>query len=175
MIKTKYSSILKLDYINNTLYFYLMNDNFITEYFGIGIQNGKTPENLGVLWRSAQNLGASFIFTIGNRYAKQACDTHNAVKSLPYFHYESFEDFFKNLPKGARLVGVELDENATDLETFEHPRRCVYLLGAEDHGLSKKAIEKCHYLVKFRSEKSLNVSVAGSIVLYDRGINKPRQ
>ena len=35
-------------------------------YFGIGIQNGKTPENLGVLWRSAQNFGASFIFTIGN-------------------------------------------------------------------------------------------------------------
>ncbi|MEP7093450.1 MAG: TrmH family RNA methyltransferase, partial [Flavobacterium sp.] len=22
-----------------------MNDNFINEYFGIGIQNGKTPEN----------------------------------------------------------------------------------------------------------------------------------
>jgi hypothetical protein len=47
---------------------------------------------------------------------------------LPYFHYE--EDFYNNLPKGARL-GVELDENAEDLETFEHPRRCVYLLGAE--------------------------------------------
>ncbi|UFH35415.1 RNA methyltransferase [Flavobacterium acetivorans] len=151
-----------------------MNDNFTTEYFGIGIQNGKTPENLGVLWRSAQNLGASYIFTIGNRYAKQACDTHNAVKSIPYFHYENFEDFYKNLPKGARLVGVELDENAEDLETFEHPRRCVYLLGAEDNGLSKQAIEKCHFLVKFKSEKSLNVSVAGSIVLYDRGINKPR-
>ena len=43
-----------------------MNDNFINEYFGIGIQNGKTPENLGVLWRTAQNMGASFIFTIGN-------------------------------------------------------------------------------------------------------------
>jgi tRNA G18 (ribose-2'-O)-methylase SpoU len=47
-------------------------------------------------------------------------------------------------------------------------------LGAEDSGLSKKAIEKCHFLVKFKSPKSLNVSVAGSIVLYDRGINKPR-
>lgn len=151
-----------------------MNDNFITEFFGIGIQNGKIPENLGVLWRSAQNLGASFIFTIGNRYAKQACDTHNAVKSMPYFHYENFEDFFKNLPKGARLVGVELDDTAEDLETFEHPRRCVYLLGAEDNGLSKQAIEKCHSLVKFKSEKSLNVSVAGTIVLYDRGLNKPR-
>ena len=42
-----------------------MINNFENEFFGIGIQNGKTPENLGVLWRSAQNLGASFIFTIG--------------------------------------------------------------------------------------------------------------
>ena len=151
-----------------------MIDNFENEFFGIGILNGKTPENLGVLWRSAQNLGASFIFTIGNRYAKQACDTHNAVKSMPYFHYENFEEFYKNLPKGARLVGVELTEGAEPLETFDHPRRCVYLLGAEDHGLSNAAIEKSHFLVKFKSQLSLNVSVAGSIVMYDRGINKPR-
>ena len=151
-----------------------MIDNFENEFFGIGILNGKTPENLGVLWRSAQNLGASFIFTIGNRYAKQACDTHNAVKSMPYFHYENFEEFYKNLPKGARLVGVELIEEAEFLETFHHPRRCVYLLGAEDHGLSNSAIEKSHFLVKFKSQLSLNVSVAGSIVMYDRGINKPR-
>lgn len=156
------------------LIFVFMTDNFVNEFFGIGIQNGKTPENLGVLWRSAQNLGASFIFTIGNRYAKQACDTHNAVKSMPYFHYETFDDFFDNLPKGARLVGVELTGEAVDLETFHHPRRCVYLLGAEDHGLSKQAIEKSHFLVKFNSQLSLNVSVAGSIVMYDRGINKPR-
>jgi tRNA G18 (ribose-2'-O)-methylase SpoU len=151
-----------------------MIDNFENEYFGIGIQNGKTPENHGVLWRSAQNLGASFIFTIGNRYAKQACDTHNAVKAMPYFHYDNFDEFYNYLPKGARLIGVELTDKAIDLETFNHPRRCVYLLGAEDHGLSKQAIEKSHYLVKFKSQLSLNVSVAGSIIMYDRGINKPR-
>ncbi len=151
-----------------------MIDNFENEFFGIGIQNGKTPENLGVLWRSAQNLGASFIFTIGNRYAKQACDTHNAVKSMPYFHYENFEEFYRHLPKGARIVGVELTSEAQNLETFQHPRRCVYLLGAEDHGLSKEAIERSHFLVKFKSELSLNVSVAGSIVMYDRQLSKPR-
>lgn len=154
--------------------FVLMTDNFVNEFFGIGILNGKTPENLGVLWRTAQNLGASFIFTIGNRYAKQACDTHNAVKSMPYFHYETFEEFYNNLPKGARLVGIELIDQAEDLETFHHPRRCVYLLGAEDHGLSNEAIAKSHFLVKFKSKLSLNVSVAGSIVMYDRGIDKPR-
>ena len=145
-----------------------MIDNLEQGFFGIGIQNGKTPENLGVLWRSAQNLGASYIFTIGNRYAKQACDTHKAVGAMPYFHYDHFEDFYKNLPKGAMLIGVELDEKAVSLEKFEHPRRCVYLLGAEDHGLSRSAIEKAHFLVKFKSILSLNVSVAGSIVMYDR-------
>jgi len=145
-----------------------MVNNLEQGFFGIGIQNGKTPENLGVLWRSAQNMGASFIFTIGNRYAKQACDTHKAVGAMPYFHYDTFDDFFNNLPKGAVLVGVELDEKAVQLETFTHPRRCVYLLGAEDHGMSKIAIEKSHHLVKFKSELSLNVAVAGSIIMYDR-------
>lgn len=139
-------------------------------YFGIGIMNGKTPENLGVLWRSAQNLGASFIFTIGNRYAKQACDTHKAEGAIPYFHYKTFSDFYAHLPKGAMLIGVEKVPQAQALEQFDHPRRCVYLLGAEDHGLTNEAIQHSHRLVQFTSEKSLNVSVAGSIVMYDRSL-----
>ncbi|WP_109830016.1 RNA methyltransferase [Reichenbachiella versicolor] len=143
-------------------------DNLEQGYFGIGIQNGKTPENLGVLWRSAQNMGASFIFTIGKRYAKQACDTHKATGAMPYFHYENFDEFYKMLPKGAMLVGVELDDRSVALETFVHPKNCVYLLGAEDHGLPKVAIEKSHHLIKFNTTLSVNVAVAGSIVMYDR-------
>ncbi len=150
-------------------------DNFTTTYFGIGIMNGKTPENLGALWRTAQNMGASYIFTIGKRYANQASDTHNAVKSMPYFHFKTFDDFFEHLPKGVRIVGVEKDDRAENLEDFNHPRRCVYLLGAEDHGLTKEAIEKSHFLVQFASEYSLNVAIAGSIVLYDRSRKKPLQ
>ena len=145
-------------------------DNLEQGFFGIGIQNGKTPENLGVLWRSAQNMGASFIFTIGNRYAKQASDTHKAVGAMPYFHYKTFQDFYIHLPKGAMLIGVEMDENAEALEKFEHPRRAVYLLGAEDHGLTIEAIKHAHKLVKFSTSLSVNVSVAGSIVMYDRGL-----
>ncbi len=148
-------------------------DNFTTDFFGIGILHGKTPENLGVLWRTAQNMGASFIFTIGKRYAHQASDTHNAVKCLPYYHYKDFEDFYAHLPKGVRIVGVEKDERAVNLETFKHPKRCVYLLGAEDHGLTQEALNRSHFLVQFPSIYSLNVAVAGSIVLYDRSLSKP--
>lgn len=148
-----------------------MNSNTLEPgYFGIGIEHSKTPENLGVLWRSAQNLGASFIFTIGHRYAKQACDTHDAVKAIPYFHYKDFDEFYTHLPKGAMVIGVELVDEAIELKDFKHPRNCVYLLGAEDHGLTNRAIEKSHHLLKFNTPKSLNVAVAGSIIMYDRSV-----
>jgi len=147
-------------------------ENLNQSFFGIGIQNGKTPQNLGSLWRSAQSLGASFIFTIGHRYSKDPSDTHHAVKSIPYFHYKTFEEFYAHLPKGARLVGVEMTENSENLEDFLHPKQCVYLLGAEDHGLTKEAISKCHALIQFPSTRSLNVSIAGSIIMYDRSRTK---
>jgi hypothetical protein len=41
-----------------------MNDNFVTEYFGIGIQNGKTTENLGVLWHTTKTWCYIFITEI---------------------------------------------------------------------------------------------------------------
>ncbi len=68
------------------------------------------------------------------------------------------------------LIGVELDDRASLLADFYHPRNAVYLLGAEDHGLNNEAIEKCHHLIKFETPRSLNVSVAGSIVMYDRNV-----
>ncbi len=150
-----------------------MIDNLRQGFFGIEIQSGKTPENLGVLWRSAQNMGANF-FHNRDRCVKQACDTHEAVGAMSYFHYDTFEDFYMHLPKGAMLVESELTEEAVPLETFHHPWRCAYLLGAEDQGLSKQAIEKVYHLVKINSQLSLNVSVAGSIVMYDRNLNKSR-
>lgn len=35
-------------------------------YFAIGIYHPKTEMNMGTLWRSAYQLGASYIFTIGS-------------------------------------------------------------------------------------------------------------
>lgn len=137
-------------------------------FFGIGIQNVKTPINVGTLWRSAYILGANFIFTIGKRYKHQASDTTKAPRHIPLYHYETFKDFYNHMPHNCKLVGVELDDNAIDLKYFVHPERCVYLLGAEDAGLTKEAMEKCHYIVRIAGDYSMNVSVAGSIVMYDR-------
>ena len=140
-------------------------------FYGIGIINGKTVENVGTLWRSANLMGAKFIFTIGKRYKRQASDTMKSFRHIPLFQYETFDDFFKSLPYGCQLVGIELNKNSEQIHSFSHPKSCVYLLGAEDNGLPEKAIMKCHKLVQLPGERSMNVSVAGSIVMFDR-INK---
>jgi tRNA G18 (ribose-2'-O)-methylase SpoU len=138
-------------------------------FFGIGIESGKTPANLGTLWRSAQIMGASFIFTIGARYRHHCTDTTKAPRNIPLYQYDTFAEFFeKGLPKGAQLIGVELDEKAVPCASFRHPHQCVYLLGAEDKGLSNEAMNACHALIQLPGEYSLNVAVAGSIVMYDR-------
>ncbi|OGT30449.1 MAG: rRNA methyltransferase [Gammaproteobacteria bacterium RIFCSPHIGHO2_12_FULL_35_23] len=143
----------------------------IMSYYGIGIYSSKTKHNLGTLWRSAFIYGASFIFLINSRYSMQASDTLKSVKHIPLFHYDNFDDFYNNLPYGAQLIGVELSLNAFPIKEFSHPKIAIYLLGSEDNGLSNEIISKCHQTIILPGEKSLNVSVAGSIVMFDR-INK---
>ena len=137
-------------------------------FFGIGIQHTKTEQNIGTLWRSASIMGASFIFTIGKRYKKQASDTMQSWRHIPLYNYETFDEFYKAMPYDCQLVGIELDDKSEPIETFKHPERCIYLLGAEDNGLTKEAIDKCHKIVQLAGDYCMNVPVAGSIMMYDK-------
>jgi tRNA G18 (ribose-2'-O)-methylase SpoU len=74
------------------------------------------------------------------------------------------------MPYDCLLVGIEIDENSEDIQSFRHPMRCIYLLGAEDSGLPKAIIAKCHRLVRLPGRFSFNVAVAGSLVMYDRAM-----
>ncbi len=140
----------------------------IDGYFGVGIECPKTWTNYGTLYRTARILGADFVFLINKKFKKSRSDTQKTWRSVPTYSYRDFDHFYDNLPFSCVLVGVEMMDSAVYIEDFRHPQRAIYLLGAEDHGLSRKAKEQCHKLVKLRGEHSLNVAVAGSIVLYDR-------
>jgi tRNA G18 (ribose-2'-O)-methylase SpoU len=153
---------------------YLMKtENSKGGYCAIGVYQGKTHHNLGTLWRSAYILGAAYIFTIDGRYKKQSSDVVRAWSRIPLFNYKQFDDFLKSIPYDCRLVGVELDDKAEFLHEFQHPKRAIYLLGAEDSGLPDFVLEKCHMLIKLPGNSSLNVGVTGSIVLHDRASKVP--
>lgn len=141
----------------------------MSEFYAIGIVNTKTAANVGTLWRSAHAFGASFIFTVGRRYKRQSSDTVEAWRSIPLIDFDSIDDLKRHIPYDALLVGVELDQRAVALPVFAHPKRAVYLLGAEDHGLSERERAACHKLVVIPGAAScLNVATAGSLVMYDR-------
>ncbi|MCP4119110.1 MAG: RNA methyltransferase [Desulfobacteraceae bacterium] len=137
-------------------------------FYGIGLMHSVKEMNIGTLWRSAYILGASFIFTIGNRYRHQPGDVTRTWTKIPLYHYDDFDGFYSNLPHDTRLVGVEMEEGAVELNQFDHPQRAVYLLGNEQLGLAPGVVSRCHALVKLPGEFSLNVAVAGSMVMYDR-------
>ena len=139
-------------------------------YFGIGIFHPNDSGNLGVLWRSAYILGASFIFTIGREYDIHGSDTVRTWRRIPLYYYEDFDAFKKHLPFGCRIVAIEMTEDSKAIESYQHPTRCVYLLGSEATGISRPVLDQCHEYIKIPGNLSLNVSVAGSIILYDRQI-----
>ena len=138
-------------------------------YFSIGVYHPKTEINVGTLWRSAYLLGAAYIFTIGRRYELQSSDVWNTSIRIPMFHYDTFGSYKQGLPVGCRVVAIEM--GGKPLKTFHHPNICSYLLGAEDHGIPDNVLDKCYTKASIDSNfKSLsyNVSVAGSLVMYDR-------
>jgi tRNA G18 (ribose-2'-O)-methylase SpoU len=144
-------------------------------YFGIGIENSKTPMNLGTLWRSAYVYDAALLFTVARRYDRQCSDNVGAVKHVPLQHFATVEEMFSALPYSCQLVGVELDDRATPLRKFTHPDRAIYLLGAEDHGLTSAARKLCHQIVVLPGKASVNVAVAGSIVMCHRIMQRERE
>lgn len=139
-------------------------------YFGIGIWHGKTEHNIGTLWRSAHLYGAAFIYTVGQRYKMQASDTPKTRLHTPLFEFATIDDLVEHLPYSCPLIGVELDPRAQSLSRFSHPERACYLLGAEDHGLPLSVLDRCHGVVQIETvmPQSLNVAVAGSLILHHR-------
>lgn len=144
-------------------------------YFGIGVERVSKAMNVGALFRTAHAFGASFVFSVDAQYprreGKQA-DTADSTASVPFHEFASAQTL--RLPVGCRLVGIEITENAIELPSFRHPRQAAYVLGAEREGLSPGMLELCDYVVRIPMRFSVNLSVAGALVMYDRLISLGR-
>lgn len=137
-------------------------------YFGVGVDGISKPMNLGNLVRIANAFDASFFFSIAPslKLSDAQSDTSRAQGSLPFYSFAEPSEF--RLPLGCRLVGVEITDDAVELPRFRHPQRCAYVFGAERFSLSPRVLKACEFTVKIPTRFSINVGMAGAIVLYDR-------
>ncbi|HET8728324.1 MAG TPA: RNA methyltransferase [Alphaproteobacteria bacterium] len=144
-------------------------------YFGIGVEGISKPANVGALMRTAHAFGASFAFTIApvaDLKAFRAADTSEASKNVPLYTYPDVASL--DLPAGCDLVGIELMDDSVELPSFRHPRQAAYVLGPERGSLSPELVERCAFVVKIPTRFSINLSLAGALVMYDRMISLGR-
>lgn len=144
-------------------------------YFAVGAERISKPHNVGALVRTAHAFGASFLFAVDpftDVQAMDATDTSAASGAVPFYTYPDIAGLM--LPKGCRLVGIELIDGAIALPSFRHPLQAAYLLGPERGSLSPEALDRCDHVVQIPTRFCVNLSVAGAIVLYDRMVSLGR-
>src|SRR5690606_40837073 len=116
-----------------------MNKKFVA----LGIDNPKSPENMGYVLRAAGCYEARQIFYTGKRYdraKKFFTDTKNASSKIPV---EGVEHLLDRVPEGAQIIAIELVEGATPLMEFVHPDNAYYLFGSEDGTLPQEGLNRC--------------------------------
>lgn len=145
-------------------------------FFGIGTYQPKNETNSGTVFRTAQSYEANFVYTIGRKYTKQATDTGDATKNIPYFFYPSVDDLLNFRPRHTKIVCIELSEQARSLDNFCHPENAIYLLGNESYGIHQEVLDKSDFTVQISTPHSLclNIAVAAGIVMYSRYLQMSR-
>ena len=151
-----------------------MSDPAMRGFFAVGAEGISKPMNLGNLIRSAHAFGASFVFLVNADYSIRSArsDTSQAEHQLPVYDFASVDAL--SLPRGCRLVGCELVDDAVALPSFRHPLNAAYVFGPERSSLSPAMLARCDHVVRIPTRFCINLAVAGAVVMYDRLVSLGR-
>ena len=138
------------------------------QQIGIGLSNPKNPVNVASILRAAGCYGVASVFYTGQRYrfAKDFnADTKAFHKTIPTIGVENLKEV---VPRGAKVVAVELVEGATPLPSFTHPDNAFYILGPEDGSLDSRVLSWCDHVVYIPTFSCMNLAATANVLLYDR-------
>ena len=133
------------------------------------VENLQDPGNLGTLLRTAvatgfddQNLCNS-TDVYAPKVIRSAMSAHFALN----LHFGSVEQVFDVVSPVCQLVCADMD--GTNVFDFTASKPVALLLGNEGNGVSQFAKTNCHSVVSLPMKnnlESLNVAVAGSVLMY---------
>jgi tRNA (guanosine-2'-O-)-methyltransferase len=132
---------------------------------------GGLEANLGTLLRTCDAVGACMAVP-GTAHYRRALDRGDTLPRRPHVHWvrQSKPTWIAEQRETSRIVAVELAEDATPLTRLAAARtRTVVLLGHEHQGVPAEAWDLIDQVVEIPMVgrgASLNVAVAGSLVLY---------
>ena len=137
------------------------------------IEGVNKPHNLSAIIRTCDAAGvfqANFI--CDNSEVKTFNSTaQGSQKWVKLRNHESYSKATNELRKeGFKLYGTSLNEKSIDYRDLDFTKNTCFVLGAEKWGLSKELItqvDESIYIPMNGMVQSLNVSVAGAILLFE--------
>jgi 23S rRNA (guanosine2251-2'-O)-methyltransferase len=132
------------------------------------------PQNLGTLLRTAEIVGIHGVIIPGRRAAEITPSVVNASSgAVEHLHIAVVTNLAQSIEKlqkhGVWVVGIEDDEKAQYYDQADLNMPLAVVLGSEGAGMARLTRERCDFMVKLPMHgqiQSLNVAVAGSVVLY---------
>lgn len=141
------------------------------------LDNVRSALNVGSVLRTADSLGVDEVILCGITATPPSREIHKtalgAELSVPWQYFETtVEAVEKFKAEGYIAVAIEQDETSVDLRDFVVDKEANYalILGNEVEGVSQEVLGLCQQIVEIEQrgiKKSLNVSVAGGIVLWE--------
>jgi len=147
--------------------------NFDRKFF-LALDSVEDPHNLGALLRSADGAGVDGVILPERRTAPisgvVAKTSAGASEHVPIARVTNLTRALEQLKKANTWI-IGLDERGTpDYTDFDFNADCCLVLGAEGSGLHDLVKKTCDHLLRIPmagSVSSLNVSVAGAVVMYE--------
>lgn len=144
------------------------------------LENIRSSENVGSIFRTADAIGIDKIFLIGitprpidrfgreqNKIAKTAL---GAEKTIDWEYIETISEVIQKLKsENIEIVSLEQSANSIDYKSYTLEKDFALILGAEVDGVSKEALEQSDVIIEIPmvgEKESLNVSVAVGIALF---------
>lgn len=144
-------------------------------YCAIGLDNPKTPANLGSVLRAAGCYEAAMVAVSGARgrltVSRCPTDTNKVYRRIPVLRAD---DLHELIPFDCVPVAVDLINGATPLPDYMHPDRAFYVFGAEDATLGARVTSWCRDVVYVPTRQSMNLAACVNVVLYDRMLKRNR-
>mgnify|MGYP001607814450 CR=1 FL=1 len=144
------------------------------------LENIRSVENAGSIFRTADGLGVSKIILIGttpapvDRFGRKRADfakvSLGAEDSVEWEYREEIGSVIKGLKSdGFMIIALEQPPGAKNLREFKTKELFALVVGNEVHGVSKEALAKADAIVEIPMlgrKESLNVSVSTGIALF---------
>ena len=134
----------------------------------------RDPGNLGTLIRSADAFGLAGLVLSGDTVdpynPKCVRSTMGSVLRVPLKNFRRVTDSIRFLgANGFSIIATDMKAKMSCYD-YDFTKQCGILVGSEAHGLTDEILQLCDATVKIPmigDAESLNVGVAGSILMYE--------